>query len=404
MGRTVKNRTPIRPKPVERIELSTKHVGLRAAAAVIFLVVGASALAYAFVNFLNGERGWRKIEVSTGAITCADEFVFMYDVGSSGSVHAENRALLNLYSELSKSAYEIFNAEVEIENINNLWYINHHPNEEIEVDKWLYSAIEKTVDSGSRYIYLGPAYSIYDSLYYMTSPDYAKDYDPSLNPELAVLYQQISDFAKSEDNISLELLGDNKIKLNVSEEYLEFAEDNALDRFIDFYWMKNAYICDYLAERISSSGYTHGVISSYDGFARCLSKTDETFEHVIFCEYEGHIQSAAVMEYTGPKSIVCLRDYSSVGEGGGSYAPFLSLSDGKPLSAIEELMGYSDEKGCFDIALELAEIYIAEKLDKTAVSALSENGIETVYCQGNRVICSDPNIRLTNVLSGDEEY
>lgn len=402
MGRTVKNRTPIRPKPVERIELSDKHIGLRAAAAVIFLVVGASALAHTFVGFLNGDKGWREIEVSGGAITCADDFVFMYDVGSGGSVHSENRALMLLYSELTKKAYEIFNADVEVEGVQNLYYINHHPNEEVTVDPALYSAFEKVGRAGSRYIYLGPAYAVYDSLFFLDSPEYADAFDPKLDPEMTEFYQRISDFARSEADVKLELLGDNRVKLCVSQVYSDFAAENGIERFIDLYWLKNAFICDFLSENIIEAGFTHGTVSSFDGYARCLSTSAESFSYTLYCAYNGVVYPAAVMEYSRQRSIVNLRAYPLHGRDKWRFAEvagevrsqYLSLDDGTNKTAAEEITAYSSEGGCADIALGLAGIYIADELDFGKISSLHEKGIETISFKAGDILCTDPEITL----------
>lgn len=410
MGRTVKNRTPIHPKPVEKIELSSEHIGLRAAAALIFLVLGASALAYTFVNFLNGEKGWREINVSSGAVTCADDFIFMYDVGSGGSVHSENRTLTLLYSELAKKAYEVFSAEVDVEGVHNLCYLNRHPNEEIVVEPALYSAFEKIEGAGSRYIYLGPAYAVYDSLFFLESPEYADAFDPELDPEMAEFYRQISFFARSEKDVNLELLGDNRVKLRVSQGYLDFAEENGIERFIDLYWLKNAFITDFLSENIIAAGYTNGTVSSYDGYSRCLSQSDESFDYTLYCSYEGVIYPAAVMEYSGQRAIVNLRAYPLNGRdkwrftkvAGKMRSQYLSLTDGANHTAAEEITSYSTETGCADIALALADIYIADELDMQKVITAREKGIETVVFDGEDILCTDESITLKQLYTADD--
>lgn len=376
---------------------------------MIFLVVGASALAYTFVSFLNGEKGWREIEVSSGAVTCADDFVFMYDVGSGGSVHAENRALMTLYSELAKRAYEIFNAEVEVDGVQNLYYINHHPNEEVMVDSALYSALEKVVDAGSRYIYLGPAYAVYDSLFFLESPEYADAFDPKLSPEMTEFYISISKFARSEEDIRLELLDGGKVKLFVSQEYADFASKNGIERFIDLYWLKNAFICDFLSDNIIGAGYTHGTVSSYDGYARCLSESVESFDYTLCCALDGIIYPAAVMEYSGQRSFVNLRAYPLYGRDKWRYAEingemrsqYLSLDDGTNKTASEEITAYSDSSGCAEIALALADIYIADELDMEKVKKICENGIETVIFKEENILCTDEGITLKNLYAAD---
>lgn len=374
------------------------------------MVMGASALAYTFVNFLNGDKGWREIEVNSGAVTCADDFTFLYDVGSGGSVHSENRALMLLYSELAKNAYEIFNAEVEIEGVQNLYYINHHPNEEVTVDPALYSAFEKVERAGSRYIYLGSAYAVYDSLFFLDSPEYADAFDPKLDPEMTEFYQKISDFARSEADVRLELLGDNRVKLCVSQVYADFAAENGIERFIDLYWLKNAFICDFLSENIIEAGFTHGTVSSSDGYSRCLSTSDESFGYTLYCLHNGVVYPAAMMEYSGQRSVVNLRAYPLYGRDKWRFAEvagevrsqYLSLDDGTNKTATAEITAYSAERGCADIALALAGIYIADELDLQKVQKIRENGIETIIFDGEKILCTDEGVTLKNFYTADD--
>ena len=61
--------------------------------------------------------------------------------------------------------------------------------------------------------------------------------------------------------------------MSVSDDYLAFAEKNFISDFIDFSWMKNAFITDYVADVMIDNGYTLGSLTSYDGFTRNLDQT-----------------------------------------------------------------------------------------------------------------------------------
>lgn len=60
------------------------------------------------------------------------------------------------------------------------------------------------------------------------------------------------------------------MRLEVSEEYQNWMAENGYETYLDFYWMKNAFIVDYLADLMIENGYIRGAISSYDGFNRNL--------------------------------------------------------------------------------------------------------------------------------------
>lgn len=399
MSRRMRNRTPYQA-PVQKIELTNKNIKLRLTAAVLFLIVAVTAFTYGIISFLKGEAGWREIEVySSAGVTCGEDFVFLYEVGSQESISKEVRLVTTLYSNAAKTAYEIFNADVEIEGVANLWYINHHPNEEIVVDDALYNALSQVSEDGGRWIYLGPAYSIYDNLFYMSSSDGAVDFDPHLNPVIGKLFQEICRFAEDSEAVNLELMGNNTLKLIVSEEYLAFAETEELEDFIDLYWMKNAFIVDYLTDRLLVEGYTHGVITSYDGFVRCLDDRGTPFAYQLYHEHGGVASLLGTMEYTGPCSFVTFRSYPLSGQDyrhylilsdGSIRTPYLSTVDGLDRCSIEEMTAYAYHTGCAEIALKAASGYIADEFQESALTSLTETGIYTVYWESGEIRNSDP--------------
>ena len=390
MGRTTRGRREPHLPRVEKIELSDSHVKGRLAAAVILLAAGVALLVFSLMNLLSADEGWQEIEADAGdAFHCGEDFTFLYELGKGeASANSEKKELTALYSDAAKTAYEIFNADVEIEGIANLWYINRHPNEEISVDAALYNAFSQVCEDEGRWIYLGPAYSVYDNLFYMTSADGAVDFDPHLNPYIGNLFQEICEWANDPEAINLELLGDNVIRLNVSREYLDFMEEEELENFIDFYWLKNAFIADYMADRLLEEGYTHGVISSYDGFVRCFDGSGTVFSYQLYHMQGDTPVSASVMEYTGPQSFVTFKSYPLnsfdfqhylILSDGSVRTPYLSPKDGLDRCAIEEMTVYSQSAGCAEIALKTAPIYIADQFQKGALASLAEADIYMVY-------------------------
>ena len=102
MGRKARGRRDLpHPKPVEKIQLSGENFGRRAVLALVLLVCGVSALVYTFVNLFAPQKGWQTIAANSSAgPTCADELVFLYDVGGGGqSPSVEGREVTALYSD-----------------------------------------------------------------------------------------------------------------------------------------------------------------------------------------------------------------------------------------------------------------------------------------------------------------
>ena len=113
MGRTIKNQNTRRPKPVEKIQLSEKHIHLRVFLVILLLAVAAVSFTYALTSYLKEETGWKVIKVSSAAkANVGDEFTFQYELGGGEtSATAEYKALTILYSDAAVKAYEIFSAD-----------------------------------------------------------------------------------------------------------------------------------------------------------------------------------------------------------------------------------------------------------------------------------------------------
>lgn len=413
MGRTARDRRDLpHPKPVERIELNEEHVGRRLLLTIILLLIGGGALAYAVSQFFAPQSEWITIEANSSAgITCAPEFEFLYHLGSGElSPTAERRAVTDAYTRLCRNAFLNFHNQLEEEGVDNLYAINRHPNEELAVDGALYEALAAVERSGDRTLYLGPVYDRYGSLFYCEDDSQLVDFDPRLSPEVAREYQEYAAFARDPQAVRVELLGEDRIRLFVSEEYLEYARREGVESFIDFAWMRNAFIIDYLARELTAQGYTRGVLASCDGFIRCLDESGEEYSLLIYDRQQEKTCSVAVMCYQGPKSIVCLRDFpvNALEEArfyrlrsGEIRTPYVDTADGLCRNAVSSLTGYAGDKGCGEILLELLPVYIADALQKDALEALAKRGIDFVYC-GSRTICASEGRTVLSQV--DERY
>ncbi|MBD5549934.1 MAG: hypothetical protein HDQ96_01980 [Lachnospiraceae bacterium] len=398
------------PKPVNKIDLSAEHGRLRLILAVIFLVAGASFIAISVSNLSSKDSGWNEIEVNSSELNCSDDFVFLYCLGEDGvSAKTENKELTALYSDAAEYAFQMFTNDVEYENVHNIYYISRHPNEEMEIDDVLYQAFSLIRESGDRSLYLAPVYEQYDGLFYCTEEYQAAEYDPYLNQDVADYYASIARFANDAQMIDLELLGENRICLRVAEEYLTFASENEIESFIDFYWMKNAFIADYLAQEILSAGYSRGCISSVDGFTRNLDHSGELYAYTFYDRADSMVYPAANIQYSGPSGIVYLHDYAlnsaqllfyaySDGE---IRTPYLDTGDGFCKSACSDLACYSSALGCSEILLRMMPVYIADTLQKDSLTELTGEGIFSIYSENGKVCYNDADLKLTLLQSNE---
>lgn len=389
------------PKPVIRAEVTDKNRAIRIIAAIVLLVIGAVAITSGIMGLLNKGTGWQTVKVSPQERSCSESFILQYNfAGTSAEASAVNKKLEEVYAQASVKAYQLFTPDEEIPGVNNVYYVNHHPNEVITVDPVLYKAFAKLEDT--RYLYMGPIYAHYTELIFNTSQEYAALLDPAQNAEAAVLVQTLAGFANNPEAVNLELLGDNRIKLLVSDAYLAFLDAEELEQtFLDFSYMTNAFIIDYLADVLMSQDLNDGYLVSADGYTRNLC-ADGTFYFNIFDRVGKTVHLAGVMEYRGPISLVYLKDYPTADSDAnyrvvGDHFVHLMADpvDGMYRTAEENLVSYSYDTGCVDVLLKMLPGFMAQEFSVP-------EGVFSVWCEEEMILYNDETISMNNLLQTEE--
>lgn len=405
--RTAKDRAENAPKPVQRIELTEKNRRLRIIACVLFLIIGVSSLVYAFVKFLAPETGWNRI---TSNVAASSEIVFQYNFGSGGVTSAaEKRTICSLYDDALAKTYRLFNENEGFEGVINIYEINRSPNMTLEIDSLLYEAF--SAFSGTRLLYLQPIYSRYSNVFYCSDDSELADFDPQLNPDIKSEFERTASFALDDSSVELQLLGENKVRLYVSEEYLKYADDEGLTELIGLSYMKNAFVVDYIADVMKSKGFTKCTISSFDGFTRNLDSGEFSFN--IFDRSGNTVFPAALMNYSGQMSIVFMRNYplNSLDDtrfyelkNGEFRTPYIDFF-GIPRSSVNNLVCFSSGSSCADIAVKAAPIFVSDVFDRTKIEKLTAGGIYSVYCEGFKIVCNSNSVTVSQFYSADDaEY
>ena len=389
-----------RSEPNDRPTIQkTEHIALPEGKLKLRVVLLVAAIAVAIASFAYGVNAWvstdagvQEITALSGEMNASTDFTFYYNLGFGGAdATDERREVRTLYSEAATDALELFSSDVESEEHVNLWYINQHPNEVITVEEGLYSALSLLEESGTRYHYLAPLYEQYYALFNSSNDQEAAQYDPRLNAAQKEFFASVAAFASDAETVGIELLGERQVRLNVSDEYMSFAQENAVTAFIDLTWMKNAFIADYIAEKLIDAGYTHGALISDDGFMRCMDAGTGTEYSFTFSHRDGTtINNLATLHFSGEVSIAYLHDYPlESGNSGGYYlysdgtlrSAFLDPADGLDRSCVPELAAYSVGGSCAELALKLAGVFIAETLDMDALETLEKDGVAVYYAK-----------------------
>ncbi len=412
MKRYAPDRTSAQPKPVERVEVNEGQVKARIILLILAVVISLAAFGWFLFSRTNVANGWREIEVaSSGKMNASQSFRLDYYLGGSGiSAAAELKAVTALYTQATEDAYIVFNAREYSVTKDNLHQLSKAVNTPVKVHPALYQALEKVVEQESRYLYLAPVYTEYNSLFFCNDDWETTGFDPYQNADIREYAAQVAAFAASPEHVRIELLGDNTAQLTVSEAYAAFATENGIDCFADFYWMKNAFIIDYLAQVLEENGYNRGALSSYDGFSRCLSEARLSYSQQLFdLQPSGKVYRAARMNYPGGTSLVCLRSFPLNPEKELFYYQFADgtirtahadLADGLSKTAIPTLVATSPTATCTDILLKLLPIYIAENWNEEALRQLPAEEIYPVYTADKQIYQTSPYVTLDDILQG----
>jgi len=396
-------RTPY-VRPVQRVELSEANVKLRLILIVVLLAVAVVAIVIGFSSALKTEPGWQRIEVQSTQLNCGEDFVLDYDFTNAGSAaSAEFKKLTTLYSAACEDAFRIFSPDVQGNGFANVHDLNFRPNETVTVEPVLYNALTMIQQHQNRSIYLGGIYTEYERIFRAETEVEAASYDPAQNGEQLEYVTQLAAFASDPAMIDVQLLGENQVKLQVSDEYLEFARMYEIENLIDFGWVKNAFIADYLAQVLTDNGYTDGYLASFDGFTRNLDTRGNTYSVNVFDRCGSDIYLPAVMTYQAPSSLVFLRDYPMGKADVWHYYAFqngriasilIDPSDGMNKAAVDSLLSYGNQS-CAQLLLQIAPVFVADEFSEASLQAMASNGIHSIWCEEQSVFYTDEAVVLT---------
>lgn len=400
MKRSGREFTP-RAKPVEKIELSEKYIKPRGILALLCLIVGIALMGYGLMSALNTEPTWQQIEASSTQPHCGQDFQLMYDFSEAeGSASTQEKALTNLYSQAAVTGYRLFSPEYLEEGFGNVAWLNAHVNETVTLESGLYQALEQVVSSGDRQVFLAPAAEQYRHVFTSVTDQEASEFDPAKNEQVGQWFSSLASFVTDPEAVDVVLYGENQAMLSVSEAYLAFARENEIPRFLDFGWMTNAFLADFLAETLTENGFTKGYVTSNDGFTRNLDSNGREYYVNLMTGQGTALTSPGQLVYKAPCSLVMFHRFSL--EAGDSYTyasgeavtPYLDWEDCRSKAATESLLVYSAQAGCAELLLQTANLYTSDSLDSVALASLREEGTYGVWCQGKTVFYNDPSLKL----------
>ena len=392
MSRYQRDNRPYVPK-IQHVEVKDGSYALRVALLIAAIGLAVFAFGYALNTALTPEVGWQEIEVST-TTAAAQEISLQYYFGEEKGTADRKRQVTSLYSETLAEADNALSWEV-VEGVTNLHSLSMAPNQELTVGKTLYAALEAFLETGSRGIYYAPLYSRYNALFACGNDEDAALYDPEKSPEAGDFVSEVLNYVSQDSQIHLELLGENRVRLFVSDTYRAFVEENEITELLDFGILKNAFVMDAVATALEENGLTEGILTSREGYARCLGNS---YGNVNLLEFNGgNVRQAATATYMGPKAVAALRgfpvqqeDYSFYTYGDGTVRPpYVEEATGLLRCEHENLVLFGDGA--------------VGPLAVRAVQAMTQPGTpdgDCLYSQDKTVFCTVPSVQISNLYEG----
>lgn len=377
--------------PRARIELSGKHLWLRILLVVVLVGMAAGFFGQAIHAALTPEPGWQQIKTAA-QLPMAGELTLEYYL-----TPGQEKALTGLYTEALEEASRLFGGETS--EAGTLGYLNEHPEETVTVEPALYEALTLLERQNSRYLYYAPVYEQYRGLYSSETDAEAQDFDPAVSDEIREFVEQACAFAADPQSVQLELLGDNQARLTVSPEYRAFATENGVEAFLDFFWLRNAFAVDYIAEQLAAAGYREGILTSFEGFARVLG--EGSFRMELYGLSGGKVTSAQTLTYTGPKAMVQFRAFPMVQldqlhyyvtESGAVRTPFIDEQTGTTWAAAEHMAAVSTLRSCAELALMTLPVFTARQIDEGLLRGMED--VSAAWTTGGKVLSTGSDLTL----------
>ncbi|MBQ3935373.1 MAG: hypothetical protein II715_06090 [Clostridia bacterium] len=411
MSRYARDKSGDHPRPVKQVEVSSDHLVLRIVLFIAAVAIAAVAITFGIRELSKADDGWQAMEVTgrENIAHCGDEFICLYKV-PVGMLSSEWRKIKEVYSDACVAGYNLFDA-YDTHGIHNLAYVNQHPGETVKVHPALYRALRSMESSGSRALYLGLAYDLYGDLFYAANDDEAKACDPLSDPETKKTLEKIISFV-SGSAVQLSFPDGESVCLTVSEPYAAFAKSISCNAYLDFFWMKNAFLADFIADELTSAGYTSAVISSFDGYMRNLYG-EEDFSVNLFEKIGKSIYRACEASYKAKTAIVQYRGFPyneqdvdrfrDMPDGSVRHS-CLDPADGVCKACLSEAIFFSESKSCADLLIATMRWYISEQPDLNALQVLCgrDQDIRYLYSKDGKIHTNHPGLKIGSLFSNGE--
>ena len=390
-------------KPKKK-QLNVKLIVIIAAA--VLLVAAAITTAVILISNADDNSGWQEIKAESVSSSLQNNFILNYDLSDGSS----RDKIADIYSDMLQHGYNIYDAKASTSH-GGIATLNKYVGQPIEISPELYSSLLLMANKSSRMHYLGPVYEIYKKLFTEPDPTAAPALDPQKNSELSRICTAIAAFACDDAAVKIELLSGNRVQLTISDEYEELVSSSNLSTYIDFGWMRDAFIVDLVADALKSAGYTNGTIASYSGFTRNLdTDADQDYTFGLYDKYRNNVYLASSVSYKGAITSVTYKTFAMNSidkqylyeyKNGDVTHGYISASSGMPEAACDVMVFHTKNMKCAELALTTYSYYNRTSEDQNAISGLLSRGIGAIYCDGTTIISTSDDVTVFDLFTSD---
>lgn len=296
------------------------------------------------------------------------DYKFYYNL-SEENAGAQSLLLEREYANSFDKIYELVDEYDEFKEINNIYYINNHINEDIVLNPILYNYLKKVYDLNPFYLFEAPIYSYWEGMIYSKDINQRNEIEPENNIEMK---DSIDYFINTSlNNISIDFKDNYTIKLNVNDDYKKINDEDSYMSFSLFY---DAIIMDYIKAYMTNLGYINGYLISRNGFYIDLGLTVDNSILLTSKEYNDGYYS---LKCESKNSYICIYDYKSSTE-----YPYYEYNGSKRSLFINPNTGYS-----FDIysSVFYSNDNIIDLLSKVYDYYLDNNKINYIILRDNKI-------------------
>lgn len=232
--------------------------------------------------------------------------------------------------------------------------------------------------------------------------------DPAYSEELSAFVKKAVSYISTGQDVVLEFLDDYKVRLSLSKAYETFLREEGVTTIIDYGYLRNALVVDYISARIRDAGYRYGVLMSRDGYVANFDDSREKFTLNIPAADETHSFAACTLQYEGAQNMVMLHSMKYLANDfawyyryadGTTRTPYIGV-DGWNKAAYDSLVSYSKEHSVTAIAAKLYGVYVIDEEKAQAVNSLKAENIDTITVSNHKIVSTDSGAKLGNVYDG----